>query len=154
MSEETEIKREELQEMARAILSKIYGAASAQNGFEGLEISPRLSRDGLGFADREIRGNGERLLSYEQVNDLKRQANIADSDEFIPRQSRGEFLEQRALRRSVREKAAGISGETAEGTIENAAVRSGSLHEADISEKLSDIFCRDARRYDGAFEKY
>ncbi len=155
MSEDTEIKREELQEMARAILSEIYSAESARNGLEGLEFSPRVVRGGFGFADGEFRSDGNRRLSYEQAYDLNRQyAEAAVQDEFSPRLKRSDFFEQRVFRRKARENAAGAWGESAEGTVENAAVRLGSLPQADLPEKLSDIFCRDARRYDGAFEKY
>ncbi|PKM72479.1 MAG: hypothetical protein CVU91_08800 [Firmicutes bacterium HGW-Firmicutes-16] len=155
MSEDTEIKKEELQEMARAILSEIYGAESAQNGLESLEFSPKVSRGGFGFADGEFWSDGNRRLPYEQAHDLKRRnAEAAVSDEFSPRFKRSDFFEQRVFRRKARENAAGALGENAKGTVENAAVRLGSVPQADLPEKLSDIFCRDARRYDGALEKY
>ena len=155
MSENTEIKKEELQEMARAILSEIYDAKSTRNGFEGLEIFSGVSRGTLGFADEGFRRNEERRLSYEQAYNLNRQyADAVVSDEFSPRLKRGEFLEQRVLRRKARESAIGTFGDTDEGVAEKTAVRSGTLPQTDLPEKLSDIFCRDARRYDGAFEKY
>ncbi len=155
MSEDTEIKRKELQEMARAILSEIYSSEHARKDLTGFVSSPKTTIAGADRTDTELAGSDNRQLLSEEAYDSEIQAYRADNkEELIPRLSRREFLEQRVLRRKAREGFDGSAAESGSGTIKSVVTKSGSLTQADLPEKLSDIFCRDARRYDGAFEKY
>lgn len=156
MSIETNIEKEELQEMARTILCEIYGAETARSGYAGTEFRAETGSGGYGLSDSfETEGFERRASLFPDIYAFrKRYGESFDEEEFHPRLSRREFLEQRILRRRTKE---GLS-ETLGGTVpdkgRNQTDNPVSLPQADLPEKLSDIFCRDARRYDGAFERY
>jgi len=154
MREETEIKREELQEMAKTILCEIYGAAKARSTSAGSDFSETGGVSDFGFT-RGTEGLEKLFPAYADLGDMKRTyAEKASSEELYPRLKRGEFWEQRLLRRKTRENQRNTGGEAAAETVRNTQMRPGKLSGADLPEQLSDIFCRDARRYDGAFERY
>ena len=154
MIEATDIKKEELQEMARAILCEIYGAAKIRSELKGSERSETEGASNFGLS-----GGAESLersfAVYGDLDDLNRRyADEASAGEHYPRLMRGDFLEQRLLRRGAGRNRQETVDTTAAETARNTQMRSGKLSQTDLSEQLSDIFCRDARRYDGAFDRY
>ena len=144
----------ELQEMARIILCEIYGTKRAKSklgDFASLE-EERLEdfrfENGINKVER-------RSAAFGDISGFPRQSGEKLQDgEFFPRLSRKEFLEQRAERRRPRGNPLFSLGGASSAADGKSIKLSDNLTQADLSEKLSDIFCRDARRYDGAYERY
>ena len=155
MSEDTEIKRTQLQEMARTILSEIYGFEHARKDLIGIGRSTKETGAGAGRAEFGLVGIENRQLLSEAAYDSEIQDyHAGNMEELSPRLSRREFLEQRISRRKAREGFDGSAAESSQGAYKGVVTKPGSLTQPDLPEKLSDVFCRDARRYDGGFEKY
>lgn len=154
MNEGTQINQSELQEMARVLLCEIYGERKLQSGRNELDYSTSGSQ----MASHAESGYEEidcRSLGLDNEDSVKRKpSSLGESAEFYPRLNRGEFFEQRLLRRRQRQAPYESSNNTS-APAENYIVKSSdNLAALDLSEKISDNFCRDARRYDGAFERY
>jgi hypothetical protein len=82
---------------------------------------------------------------------------IRGDEDFIPRYKRSEFLAQRLERRRRRgaESAAAESSPSVDGYAGTEKIFvSGDVVYSELSEMISEMVCRDARRYDGAFERY
>lgn len=81
---------------------------------------------------------------------------VAWGEENAPRLSRREFSGGRSARRAGRDLSltrkleGGDALESGFGENETLNVREGQ----ELPQKLSDFYCRDARRYDGGFERY
>lgn len=154
MSFEKEISESNLQEMARVILSEIYRGGKPRNRqnetdcTEFLSPTASLAESGGGELDR-------RTFVYDDERTTQRKPDKSgDFAGFLPRLNRGEFFEQRIQRRRLRQES-NSSFDNSSAPAENYSINvSDNLAALNLSEKLSDSFCRDARRYDGAFERY
>lgn len=112
---------------------------------------------------------GAELELFEDELGFKRGADgFGQSGKELPRLSRREYLEHRLARRRnearlvlknkgafdgfafAKEDFTGFEGALDEDAMATSHFNSGELS----TEKLSEAFCRDARRYDGAFERY
>ncbi|NCB73450.1 MAG: hypothetical protein EOM51_01715 [Clostridia bacterium] len=154
MTESKEIIKTELQEMARAILCQIFGATEFQN----LPLEPEYSASADKMAKSAVNGLeafDRRGLSFNAEDSIQlKPGSFSEQAEFIPRLKRAEFFEQRIQRRRQRQ-SPNESFDISSVPFENYKVQSSeNLDAMDLSERLSDNFCRDARRYDGAFERY
>jgi len=154
MSEGTEIIKTELQEMARAILCEIYGGGKLQSGHNEPDYSASVSQT-ASLPESSFEEYNRRSLRLDDEGTINRKpSSLSEPAEFYPRLNRGEFFEQRIQRRAQRQ-APDESGGSSSASTENYSIKtSDNLTALDLSEKLSDNFCRDARRYDGAFERY
>ena len=154
MSEVNELIKTELQEMARVILCEIYGATEFLNGSTGSEISASAHQTAMS-ADNALGTFERRGLSFNDEGPIQRNpSSLSEQAKFYPRLKRAEFLEQRIQRRRQRQ-SRNESFDITSAESENYSIKSSDNKAAlDLSEKLSDNFCRDARRYDGAFERY
>ena len=154
MSEGIEINKTELEEMARVILCEIYSAEKAQRELADSDVFGRTNRADYSF-DNGLGGFVRQRAGFEDIGGFQRQFdNSAIGAQFNPRMSRREFLEQRSERLKQREgtlKSAFFTMAEAEGGLVKQA---SNASQEDLPEKLSDIFCRDARRYNGTFERY
>ena len=154
MSEGTQINKTELQEMARVLLCEIYSERKLQSGRNELDystsVSQMVSRAESGYVEFD-----RRSLGRDNEDSIKRKpSGFGEIAESSPRLNRREFFEQRLQRRRQRQ-AQYENFESASAPAENYIVKSSdNLAALDLSEKISDNFCRDARRYDGAFERY
>ncbi|NLH01872.1 MAG: hypothetical protein GX488_08270 [Clostridiales bacterium] len=152
------MRKEELQEMARIILCEISGSAKLRAQFPSFGDNEKSRQyqllEALSFNDK-IAAMGR---TFESSDHCGLKSLQLENGDFYPRRTRREFLEQRIERRTNRT-----------GSLENSAVNetdkrskifSETIRSEDSSvkgrlpEKLSDAFRRDARRYDGAFERY
>lgn len=82
---------------------------------------------------------------------LRESLERAEEKQTGPRLGREDFFELRTKRRGQRREEAVSDGEEAEGFSFSSG---GSGFDDRLPERLSEAFCRDARRYDGAFERY
>ncbi|MEG2744608.1 MAG: hypothetical protein RR913_02935 [Oscillospiraceae bacterium] len=156
--------RAELMEMAKAILSELGGgtrvlgfapefdvtAAGKARGFdgEGNAQSGLLSAFDNPFGAERRRG----VFGGEPENVLSSEEQERD---FVPRFKRRDFLKERLsgnYRRGLEFKAESGEGERAGDFAEAETLLQTGL--GAFPEKLSELFCRDARRYDGAFERF
>lgn len=154
MSEELKTSTIELQEMARIILCEIYSAKKIQSKLGDFGLFEEERPEGFSF-DNGLDGVERRSLAFGDTGGLQRQSGGAVEDgELFPRLSRREFMAQRVQRRIARDNPLFNSGVASTVTESKSIKLSGDLTQADLSEKLSDIFCRDARRYDGGYERY
>lgn len=154
MSEELKTNTIELQEMARIILCEIYSAKKTQSKLGDFWSFGEERPEGFHF-DSGLDGVERRSVAFGDIGGLQRQSEgDVEDGEFFPRLSRREFLAQRVERRKEGGNPLFNSG-AASTVAESKSIKlSGNLTQADLSEKLSDIFCRDARRYDGTYERY
>lgn len=154
MSEELDIHAIELQEMARIILCEIYSAKKPQSTLVDADYFAEASHSDFRF-DNGVEGSERRRAIYRVQDGFQSQfGEEARDGEFYPKLSRREFLEQRMERRIQRENSFNSAVKTAAEADGKSIKQYGNLTQADLPEKLSDIFCRDARRYDGAYERY
>ncbi|MBP8640800.1 MAG: hypothetical protein KBI01_07885 [Oscillospiraceae bacterium] len=144
----------ELQEMARVMLSEIYSAEKAQSMLadlsyiEGANRTDKRFFSGLESFSRSYSGFGN-------ISGFQRQGGaVAEGAEFNPRLSRREYLEQRSERLKQREPSLNSAVFNEIETELSGIKQHDNLTQEDLSEKLSERFCRDARRYNGAFERY
>ncbi|MEG0035743.1 MAG: hypothetical protein RR743_03695 [Oscillospiraceae bacterium] len=161
---EMTIEHRELEEMARVMLSEIYSAGVLRGElFErDLEKTPargdnemwgEFARNGNIFSnsDNIVRKNAvyDNYLENEVENPL---AERSENSEMTQREFFEERTERRKRGRAIRlqEQAAGA----AEPTLRLAGACFEGVGEKDLPEKLSDFYCRDARRYYGKFERF
>lgn len=141
----------ELREMARAILAELDGASwQPEEGLPEENRTPGDSLDEQDMKDMIYRLRGYRALrTGEHGNETATQAWTS-----APRTTRRQFLSQRLERRAERDAENSVenSGETENFTV--AEVRRDELTDAGTPARLSEIYRRDARRYDGPFERY
>ena len=145
--------QEELFEMARAILEALDRREIKKDPTESLdlynhEIYSKTLENGHELFERkdaEI-GGGEYIRG---VRDWEFESGISESIKKL--------MENKSERKQV-----GIPESTGgmtlfgEGSVQakKAAVRNQEFEQSGIPERVSELFCRDARRYDGAFERY
>ncbi|MGI5985031.1 MAG: hypothetical protein GXY01_02735 [Clostridiales bacterium] len=159
MSHGKDIDRKELQEMARIMLNEIYSAEHYRSRSELIENVEGEERSKFGFEDSPGGVFTRQSGDFENAGTLQKPyGKAAEDSEFYPRMSRREYLNQRLERRGKIENdfgsGAGMYANENTGAHSKAARHSENLLKNDLPEKLSDVFCRDARRYDGAFERY
>ncbi|MEG1315917.1 MAG: hypothetical protein RSC86_00915 [Oscillospiraceae bacterium] len=161
---EMTIEHRELEEMARVMLSEIYSAGVLrgelfERDFEKNgarrenETRGEFLRDGALFAnsDNIVRKNAV----YDNYSGNEGENPLAERGENSE-MTRREFFEERTERRKrgrairLQEQAAGA----AEPTLRLAGACFEGVGEKDLPEKLSDFYCRDARRYYGKFERF
>lgn len=144
----------ELQEMAKIILCEIYSSKKAKSKLGDFGSFDEGRLEDFRFENGFV-GVERRSVAFEDISGFSRRSGEKVEDgEFFPRLSRKEFLEQRAERRRPRGNPLFSLGGASSAADGKSIKLSGDLTQADLSEKLSDIFCRDARRYDGAYERY
>lgn len=154
MSDGTQINAAELQEMARVMLCEIYGARKLQNEGHEPDYSERASRN-VFRTGSVLDSFGRQSSGFAVDGGFQRKlGNSGENEGFYPRTSRGEFLEQRLQRRRQRQEPFGSTENSSTEAEDNALTLLDNLTQFDLPEKLSDNFCRDARRYDGTFERY
>ncbi len=167
MSEGIELNECELQEMARVILCEILSTKETRSRLSGADFSEETQSElnGADFFEEErqakfrldkgFEGFERRRVAFENVDGIQRQFVQGDEDgKLVPRLSHGELLARRAESRRRGDDLL-IGNRVASAENDGKSVkRYGNLTQAELSEKLSDIFCRDARRYDGAYERY
>ena len=138
--------RNELQEMASFFLETLEGKSAGQPFEYRVEdvFTGRRGRRNLSETESDRMGNyGQMGRNFEE--------------EFVPRRSRRDFLENGRLREKSRgtfDKGAllwdGEQNEDARRGQEESVRR----EDFELPQRLSDFYCRDARRYDGSFERY
>ena len=136
--------------MARTILAELDKATSGQ----GLPEDETEA-----FSDKmELSDTLNAVSQLRRYRALRTAASGSDSDRILaelntPRTTRRQFLAQRLERRETR-KAADDYGETADSDDFTADVRRDVLTDAGLPAQLSEVYRRDARRYDSPFERY
>lgn len=138
--------RNELQEMASFFLEVLEGKPAGR---------PLEYRTEDVFTRRRVR----QTLSEAAPGMVGNYGQISHDfeEDFVPRRSRRDFLENGRLReksRGVFDKGAllwdGEQNENSRRGQEKPMYR----EDFELSQRLSDLYCRDARRYDGSFERY
>lgn len=157
---------EELREAARTILAELDKTALKRNGLGGGETAapeetafPAIDVDEAEqrvLEQQDILEKVSRQKRYRAKMEMRDMPNLISSDQSAPQAERKQFLEQRLERREVRAAAAGTDGgaDEAGGTIMVTDVRRDELTEGGLPFRLSEVYRRDARRYDGTFERY
>jgi len=158
---------EELRNTARAILEELDRPVQKTHGSD-----ERMLEEVGGFyevvADGWDKGNGilDERDTLEKISRQKRYRTMFSAggatvsgtvlDEDAPRMERRQFLSQRLERRAERTKhdAADSGDEAAEEEFAVTDVRRNELTDTGLPARLSEVYRRDARRYDGAFERY
>ncbi|NCC67982.1 MAG: hypothetical protein EOM14_07270 [Clostridia bacterium] len=144
----------ELVEMARIILSELSKAEQVTTADFGDTQQSFFSGGGAFSDEYAIRKNSS--LTYAPENSRAyEQSEFLGGQEDPPRVSRKQFLEQRIERRKSRDEtiseSAAISPFAVTANINGV---SGGTSARQAAERLSEIVCRDTRRYDGAYERY
>ena len=154
MSKEIEINKIELQEMARAILCELYDAEKSRGKLADSDSFEEA--DGANFRFfNDFDELDRRLAGFADTNGAQRQnGSPADSSEPYFRLKHKGFLEHRSESAGQRESYVKNTAVTLAEAERGGVKQYGSLTQEVLPEKLSDIFCRDARRYNGAFERY
>lgn len=169
-------KDENLREMARTILvelregerSERRGAydETATRGTTRFDAAAERYENSIGRDDEEIFEEKDRLFRDFIRNAARGSANGDGAETALagPRMTRRDFLLQRLNRRAERDSGADgfdtvlpetgeASGET-EKTVFTTDLRRDELTADGLPEKLSEVYRRDARRFDGPFERY
>lgn len=155
MSEVKDIDKKELQEMARTILCEIYNTSAHKIRFDGSGIFEREEQVGLSLDYRGPDGFERQHANFENAGNFQsRYLEAAEPEGDYPRLSRREFLNHRIERRSIREGAHKTAANAKAKAESGVSTRFGNPIQGDLPEKLSDTFCKDARRYDGAYERF
>lgn len=158
--------KEELRETARTILAELDKTALKRNGLDGGEAAAAEETE---FPSIAVEETERRVLEqqdmleklsrqkrYRAKMEMRNTPNPVSPDQSAPQAKRKQFLEQRLERREVRAAATGMDGgaDEAGGTIMVTDVRRDELTEDGLPFRLSEVYRRDARRYDGTFERY
>ena len=151
----------QLQETARMILDELTGWSwSAERD------APDEAAERELLEENDILGAVSLLRRYEAVGrvGVDRSVEAGLTPPGAPRTTRRDFLSQRLERRAARNAAetdagaaaenAGLSGADAEDAVFVTDLRRDELTENGLPERLSEVYRRDARRYDGPFERY
>lgn len=146
----------ELVEMARMILSELSKAEQVKTADFGETQQSSFSGDRVFPDEYAIRKNSGMANATESSKAYELSEFIGGRED-PPRVSRKQFFEQRIERRKSRDET--ISENAA---ISHVAVTTNSNGASDVTgtsarqaaERLSEIVCRDTRRYDGVFERY
>ncbi len=138
--------RNELQEMASFFLEVLEGKTAGR---------PLEYQEEDAFTERRGRQNSLETEPYMVKN--CGQISRDFEEDFVPRRSRRDFLENGRLRKKGRgtfgKEVLLVAGEQNENSRRE---QEKSVHREDfeLPQRLSDLYCRDARRYDGSFERY
>lgn len=158
---------EELKNAARAILAELDWMVQKTHGSDGETLE---DADGFCDAAEDDWDEGSEILderdTLEKISRQRRYremlvggdaaANETVLGEDAPRMERRQFLSQRLERRAerVEHDAADSEDEAVAENIVVTDVRQNELTDAGLPVRLSEVYRRDARRYDGAFERY
>lgn len=158
---------EEMKNAARAILAELDRSVRKTHKLDG---GIREEADGFYDAAEDGWGEGNEILDEKDtLESISRQrryramlaagdaaATETGLDEDAPRTERRQFLSQRLERRAERTKhdAADSEDGVAAEDIAVTDVRRNELTDTGLPARLSEVYRRDARRYDGAFERY
>ena len=141
---------EELRRAARSILAELDRAAATQGS---LETDLAEMPDEFDYSDTT--DTVYQLKRYRALRAAEISGNniLTDTEMSAPRTTRRQFLQQRIERRMKRD--AGQNGGGAlDGEAVEADVKKSELTDAGMPARLSEVYRRDARRYDGPFERY
>lgn len=145
-----------LNELAKVILSELTMYESKRLKQRGVDYGDKLRKARAMRYDAENGYADVREKIYEGL-DTATSEYVESAVEFAPRQSRSEFRAQRIERRNNRSfqegDGAGFIAEALSADAQRQNTTS-ELAQGRQAEKLSELFCRDSRRYDGAFERY
>lgn len=151
-----QLEERELQEIAGAILDGILAekkradsVLGAEPGPEALERTERLEEAFLSEAG-PVRGKVRRRGFFTDPP-FRESLGRAEKKQAGHRSDSEDYFELRTERRGRRREEAVSANEDAEGFSFSSG---GSGFDDRLPERLSEAFCRDARRYDGAFERY
>lgn len=139
----------QLQEMARTILAELDRAVFPQ-GLTETELDDAAEK----VERRENLNANSQLVRYRALRALENSGGNGTvlAAMSAPRMTRRAFLAQRIERRESRN--ADEGGEDADGETFATDLRRDELTDAGTPAQLSEIYRRDARRYDGPFERY
>lgn len=148
---------EEFSRLAQEILVELDLLEMKIGGDEGRFYSG----DGVRRAGRFLReaaylGAGERFYG-DLVSEELALLDINDANNYLDRIENREKAElfSRDVSRRKRGQALGGSDEIAGGeSFDEVLTATQELSQSSLPERLSERFCREARRYDGAFERY
>lgn len=156
---------EELREAARMILAELDQTALKRSRPDADEtaITEETAFQAIDVGEMEQRAFEQQDM-LEKVSQQKRYRamemwdtpNLVSAGQSTPQTKRKQLLRERLERREVRAAVASTDGgaDEAEGTIMVTDVRRDELTEGGLPFRLSEVYRRDARRYDGTFERY
>lgn len=157
MSQKVNTSKSQMQEMAKIILCEIYGGESAYSLF-GPDTNASVTQaqliEALSTQSQMLRMEREFQSGEENA---ERYAQAFWAGEGAPRLSRKDYFGQRFGRKPGRTETNEQTAHNADKSMEaypEAIQNTGLVVSGELSEKLSERFCRDARRYDGAYERY
>lgn len=140
----------ERKELARALLTELNATEKSEAVQNQDKEAATVKRQRAFESDESERSAADYKTDDRQEESAPKGADF--SQEQAPRTHRREFLEQRLQRRAGRS-AAMPDGAAADGTdFSRSAPATAAVRNA--ADKISEMVCRDARRYDGAFEKF
>lgn len=152
---EKKIEKCEIQEIAEMIFKEIFteGKRSGTEHVHGVEAAPAIGRRSHGFGeDNEARRSATHDgVFFSEGTDRGEIEALIEEMPFSPRLQRRDVMALRIERKSRREAAS--RGGAEEANRFSFAESATGLDDR-LPERLSEAFCRDARRYDGAFERY
>lgn len=146
--------RFELVEMARTILSELSKVEQMTTADFEIGQQSIISGHSAFFDEYAVRTRGG-IANYADTTRGYERGKFSDNQP--PRDSRRQFLEQRIERRRSRAEAISepASVSSVEATSGGEGVNGVTMPSArEAAERLSEIVCRDTRRYDGAYEKF
>lgn len=158
--------KEELREAARTILAELDKTALKRSGLDGGEAG---TPEETAFPAIDVEEMEQRVLEqqdmleklsrqkrYRAKMEMRDTPSLASAEQSAPQAKKKQLLEQRLERREGRAAAAGTDGgaDEAGGDIMVTDVRRDELTEDGLPFRLSEVYRRDARRYDGTFERY
>ena len=164
-----------LQETARVLLAELCrtdrelgGAAAPGEKNTALKLKEMRGADGETIEENDILDTVTLLKRYgiRGTDEMSEPFSAKFSAAEAPRTARREFLQQRLERRARRqteepapdggtdESAAEADAGGLDDAVFIADVRRDELTESGLPERLSEVYRRDARRYDGPFERY
>ena len=140
-----------LREVARTILAQLDETAPMQRL---PEIDTEDTTEKLELSDTLDVVSQLRRYRALHAAETGRNADAALAAMNAPRTTRRQFLAQRLERRETRDTDSADVTETADGESFVTDVRRDELTDAGMPARLSEVYQRDARRYDSPFERY
>lgn len=146
-----------LDELARTILSELTKYESSRRGDRAASFGDNMRRKRSSSFETESGETAKMSSDYGAEGTYAPFFRNDGADEYAPLRSRRDLLGQRIERRKSR--SLQKSGDAAYITaaingIPERPTEASDPTQCRQAEKLSELFCRDARRYDGAFERY
>lgn len=157
---------EELREAAQMILAELDQTEPKKDGSDGDETAGAEKTEfpvdvdepeqRVGLEQQNMLKKISRQRRYRAMMEPEDESNGASERENTPQTERKQFPEQKLKRREARAVSAGVDGgaDEAGDSIMVTDVRRNELTEDGLPFRLSEVYRRDARRYDGTFERY